>query len=91
MPDQDETAEPPATAGTPVRGVPAALTTRGLLFCLLVLLVFAFAPHVQAQPAHAPGTICYTPQFWCWAPQAGPPGAPCACPTPYGWVYGTLG
>jgi hypothetical protein len=42
-------------------------------------------------PPHAPGTICYTPDFWCWAPVPGAPGAPCQCPTQYGWVWGTLG
>jgi hypothetical protein len=42
-------------------------------------------------PMHPPGTICLTPQFWCWAPVPGLPGNPCACPTPYGWVPGVLG
>lgn len=89
MPGQH--AEFMAPAGPAARNVPVALMARGLLYCLLALLICAFAPRAGAQPAHPPGSICYTPQFWCWAPQAGPPGAPCACPTPYGWVYGTLG
>ena len=42
-------------------------------------------------PPHAPGTICYTPQFWCWAKQPGPPGGVCYCPSAYGWVPGRLG
>ena len=41
-------------------------------------------------PAHQPGTICATSQFWCWAPYPGPPGARCACPSPQGWVQGVL-
>lgn len=41
-------------------------------------------------PAHRPGTICATPQFWCWAVYPGPPGAICACPTNFGWVQGYL-
>jgi hypothetical protein len=42
-------------------------------------------------PAHQPGTICFTPQFWCWANPPGPPGGNCACPSPYGWIGGRLG
>lgn len=47
-------------------------------------------PATAQIPPHAPGTICATPQFWCWAAYAGPPGARCACPTPHGWVQGVL-
>ena len=43
------------------------------------------------QPAHYPGTLCYTPQFWCYAQPPGPPGTPCVCPTPMGFVPGTRG
>jgi len=42
-------------------------------------------------PPHQPGTICFTPTFWCWALQIGPPGAPCQCPSPYGPIWGRLG
>jgi len=45
----------------------------------------------QGVPAHAPGTVCYTPQFWCWAQPPGPPGSPCVCPSPYGFVGGMRG
>jgi hypothetical protein len=46
----------------------------------------------QAQvPPHAPGTICFTPSFWCWAQWPGAPGGPCGCPSPYGYVPGWLG
>jgi hypothetical protein len=42
-------------------------------------------------PPHNPGTICFTPKFWCWANPSGIPNQPCSCPTPYGWVRGVLG
>jgi hypothetical protein len=42
-------------------------------------------------PPHYPGTLCFTPQFWCWAAQAGPVGTPCGCPSAYGWIAGRLG
>jgi hypothetical protein len=42
-------------------------------------------------PPHQPGTVCFTPRFWCWAQPPGPPGLPCACWSQRGWVGGTLG
>jgi len=51
-------------------------------------------PHsvmAQAAPPHAPGTVCFTPKFWCWAQPPGSSGSSCACPTPYGWVPGVRG
>ena len=42
-------------------------------------------------PPHAPGTICFTPKFWCWANQPGPPGALCYCRTGAGPVAGRFG
>jgi hypothetical protein len=52
----------------------------------------ALALSASAQvPPHAPGTICFTPQFWCWAQPPGPPGTACGCPTPSGWVPGIRG
>jgi hypothetical protein len=53
----------------------------------LLLATVAFAQ----VPPHVPGSICFTPRFWCWAMQPGPPGYQCACATPYGFVPGTLG
>ena len=42
-------------------------TVRSILlvvFCSLMILTVAPA---QAQvPPHLPGTVCFTPQFWCW-------------------------
>lgn len=53
----------------------------------IICMVHAFslaaalcAPAIAAVPPHAPGTICATPKFWCWAIYPGPPGARCACP-----------
>jgi len=46
----------------------------------------------QAQvPPHYPGTICFTPQLWCWMTQPGPVGGMCYCPSPYGPIQGRLG
>ena len=42
-------------------------------------------------PPHPPGTICFTPKFWCWAARRGTPGGACSCASPYGPVGGTLG
>jgi hypothetical protein len=42
-------------------------------------------------PPHYPGSICFTPQFWCWANPPGPPGTACGCPSPYGFVRGSRG
>ena len=66
------------------------------LFLIGILIVLSVevagsraAAAVQPVPQHQPGTVCYTPKFWCWAqPPTGQSGAPCACPTPYGWVAG---
>jgi hypothetical protein len=50
------------------------------------------ASRVAAQvPPHPAGSICFTPQFWCWANPPGRPGWSCSCATPYGWVGGRLG
>ena len=69
--------------------------TRRRLFligALIALSALATRDAAMAQvPPHAPGTMCYTPHFWCWAQPPGPPGTPCACPTPYGWVQGIRG
>lgn len=60
-----------------------------LLAGFLVMTLTGFA--LAQVPPHAPGTICFTPYFWCWANPPGTPGWPCGCPGPYGWVQGTLG
>jgi hypothetical protein len=48
-------------------------------------------PALAQVPPHAPGTICITQFFWCWAQPPGPPGYPCGCPSQYGFVPGYLG
>lgn len=59
---------------------------------LLAALSLLGTPMALAQvPPHAPGTICFTPSFWCWASTKGNPGEPCTCPSPYGPVAGRLG
>jgi hypothetical protein len=42
-------------------------------------------------PAHPPGSVCYTPRFWCYARPPGPTGSPCVCPTATGPVGGVRG
>jgi len=56
-------------------------------------LLSAGSVHAQSQgaPPHPPGTICFTPRFWCWANPPGPPGSPCSCPSPTGAVAGLRG
>lgn len=56
----------------------------------VVLSALAVAAWAQVPP-HAPGTVCFTPSFWCWAQPPGPPGSPCGCPSPRGWVTGMRG
>jgi len=61
------------------------------------ILIVALGPIVGTRsavaqvPPHAPGTICFTPRFWCWANPPGVPGSACWCPTPYGLVPGQRG
>jgi hypothetical protein len=65
---------------------------RAQFLVKVTLLLVAMSRDAIAQvPPHYPGTICFTPQFWCWMPQVGPVGALCYCPSPYGWVAGRLG
>jgi len=64
---------------------------RLLVFAVIVFLCLAGAVLAQGQvPQHYPGTICFTPSFWCWA-SPGKPGTPCTCPSPRGLVHGYLG
>ncbi len=65
----------------------------GSVAWFLVGLSLALLPlRAAAQvPPHVPGTICFTPNFWCWAQPPGPPGMPCTCQGPGGAVQGVLG
>ncbi|GEM_PF-6191057 len=61
------------------------------LLMLGLPLALALLAEAAAQPKDArPGTVCITPQSWCRAVQPGPPGAPCACQSPSGWIRGVL-
>jgi hypothetical protein len=58
----------------------------------ILLLLLCSSDETLAQvPRHAPGTVCLTPQFWCWAQPPGTSGARCFCQTPLGRVGGVLG
>jgi len=71
------------------------MKTYWILFALtLICAVCVLTGDVIAQgapPPHPPGTICFTRILWCWAQPAGPPGSPCGCPSPYGWIRGIRG
>lgn len=71
------------------------MKTHWILLALTFILascILAGDATAQAQiPPHPPGTICFTPFFWCWAQPPGPPNTPCGCPSPNGWVQGLLG
>jgi hypothetical protein len=65
------------------------LLTSSAVFA--ICMVFgSIGPAIAQVPPHTPGTICATPNFWCWAQPPGPPGATCFCPTPQGSVRGVL-
>lgn len=62
-------------------------------FMLLAALAALLGPGRLAMaqvPPHVPGSICFTPQFWCWVNPPGPVGAFCTCFTPNGPVGGRL-
>ena len=51
---------------------------RYLLGAAAVVAALVMNGDVTAQaPPHTPGTVCYTPTFWCWAQPPGPPGRLC--------------
>ena len=60
---------------------------KACVVAVALLMAVSFASDAQVPP-HAPGTICQTPQFWCWARTPGRPGQPCSCPGPLGPVNG---
>jgi len=64
------------------------------VICMISLLLSPIVNmrHAIAQvPSHPPGSICITPQFWCWVNPPGQAGNQCSCPSPYGRVAGRLG
>ena len=64
--------------------------TLMFVMCLCLLAGDAKA-QVPPIPPHPPGTICFTPRFWCWAQPPGAPNTACGCPSPQGWVQGIRG
>lgn len=66
-------------------------SVRRLTLLLLVAAMEAVLPtsSLAQVPPHAPGAICATPSFWCWASVPGPVGAPCSCPSSNGYVAGS--
>ena len=58
---------------------------------IAAMLVLATGSASAQVGNHVPGTICFTERFWCWAQPPGPPGAVCVCPSPFGFIRGTLG
>lgn len=63
-------------------------TTIGGAVALLTMVATTAMAQV---PVHQPGTICYTPNFWCWLNPPQPPGTQCVCASPYGPYTGTAG
>ena len=61
------------------------------ILALTAAIGFANGAAWAQVPQHPPGSICFTPKFWCWATAGGAPGAPCTCSSPYGPVGGHLG
>jgi hypothetical protein len=57
---------------------------------LITALFFVLQSATAQIPPHAPGSICRTPQFWCWHNPPGPVNDTCFCPSPYGTVRGKL-
>lgn len=85
--------EPPRRYADATETMEDPMRLASISAAALSALLLTLAPGVAlAQvPPHAPGSICLTPQFWCWAQPPGPPGGPCSCPTPDGQVQGVLG
>jgi hypothetical protein len=65
---------------------------RRALSWIVMIGALAMQTRGDAQvPPHQPGTICFTPSFWCWMQYPGIPGRPCFCPSPWGPVAGYIG
>ena len=65
---------------------------RRAVTCAVLLAMDLVQSGAQAQvPPHQPGTICFTPSFWCWMQRPGIPGQTCLCATQWGQVRGVIG
>jgi len=71
--------------GLPIAGALLAAAAAAMLIGLMA------SASLAGVPPHRPGTICYTPRFWCPARPIGPPRSPCICPTAAGPVAGVRG
>ena len=66
-----------------------SFTTTAAFLLLAAAMYLSGVTVASAQiPEHAPGTICATPSFWCWAQIPGVVGLQCACPSVNGSVLG---
>lgn len=74
-----------------MKGGATVRMVAAVVLIIIAALVAGAEVAAQSVPRHAPGTICFTPQFWCFAQPPGPVGTRCACPTPYGLVAGFRG
>ena len=64
--------------------------TRHLIrFAIAVAIALGATTSFAQVPDHAPGSICATAGFWCWADTSGTVGTPCVCPSAQGLVGGT--
>ena len=64
-----------------------------VILCLVLSITVLYSNVASAEvPPHPPGSICFTPYFWCWLPPPGvQPGFACYCYSPGGPVAGVAG
>jgi hypothetical protein len=79
----------------PCKEIAMAPIVRRVVIAIAALVSAACLPTAGLAdvPPHQPGTVCYTPAFWCWARPPGAAGEQCTCANPNGGppVKGTLG
>jgi len=90
MPDNQVQAKLASIHILPTEVTMSALRTI-LLLMFYSLTMLSIGPAAAQVPPHQPGTICFTPQFWCWLQWPLVPGQVCFCPTPYGPIRGIAG
>jgi hypothetical protein len=61
------------------------------LLLFLLPAVFLGGSAAAQVPPHQPGTICFTPKFWCWMQRPMIKGQTCYCMTQSGPVRGVAG
>lgn len=50
-----------------------------LFLGFLTAIGFTAIAALAQVPPHTPGSICFTPDFWCWIDPPGQPGMACYC------------